>query len=66
MAKGPKDMNQIAFDAVARATGGPTSAELERARKGGEARAESLTAEQRAEIASNAAKVRWNKPAIQS
>jgi len=63
MAKGPKDMNQLAFDAVARATGGSTSADLERARKGAEARTESLSAEERSKIASDAAKVRWNKKA---
>ena len=62
MAKGPKDFSQTAFDLVARSTGTPTTDELakiERAAKGGKARAESLSDEQRSEIAKAAAVKRW-------
>jgi len=60
MAKGPKDTNQLAFDAVARLTGGSTSQNIDRAQKGGEARAEALTPERRSEIAKAAAAKRWS------
>jgi hypothetical protein len=59
MAKGPKDLNQTAFDLVARSTGNPTSDEIERAAKGGKARKEALTPERRSEIAKAAAAKRW-------
>jgi|GEM_PF-5090947 len=55
MSKGPKDLNQTAFDLVARATGGSTSEKVTRAREGGKARKEALTTEQRSEIAKKAA-----------
>ncbi len=63
MAKGPKDTNQMAFDAVGRLTGGSTSSNQERAKKGGEARSAALTPEQRSEIARKAAETRWHKKA---
>ncbi len=62
MAKGPKDFSQSAFDLVARSTGTPTTddlAKIERASKGGKARSESLSEEQRSEIARLAATKRW-------
>lgn len=61
MSKGPQDFNQTAFDLVARATGTATSAEVDRAKKGGEARKEKLTHEQRSTIAKKAAAARWGK-----
>jgi len=61
MAKGPKDFSQTAFDVVARSTGGPTTDELENARKGATARKESLSPERRSEIAKKAAAARWGK-----
>lgn len=61
VAKGPKDLNQTAFDIVARATGGSTSESLIRAKKGGEVRSEKLTPEQRSAIAKKAAAARWGK-----
>ncbi len=60
MAKGPKDLNQAAFDIVAQSTGQPTSDKLDRAKKGGQARSEKLTPEQRSEIARAAAEKRWH------
>ena len=65
MAKGPKDFNQTAFDLVARATGGAASSEVQRAKKGGEARKASLTPEQRSEIAKKAAAARWGKTQLE-
>lgn len=71
-----KDFTQIAFDVVRKATGeiehtltpeqplkNKAAVELGRlgGRKGGKARAENLTPEQRSEIAKKAARVRWKK-----
>jgi hypothetical protein len=62
MAKGPRDLNQTAFDIVARATGSDaSSSKVDRASKGGAARKSSLTPEQRSEIAKKAAAARWGK-----
>jgi hypothetical protein len=66
MAKGPKDINQTAFDAVARLTGTSESFEVERAKKGAAARTEALSPERRTEIARAAAAKRWDKPATAS
>ena len=60
MAKGPRDINQTAFDIVARSTGGSESKDLQRASEGGKARKEALTPERRSEIAKAAAAKRWN------
>ncbi|MDP8989581.1 MAG: hypothetical protein M3N41_05800 [Acidobacteriota bacterium] len=69
--QGPKDANQIAFAVVQQATGevpkqkatDPTAVTIGRAGglKGGKARAESLTAAKRKEIAKKAATERWSK-----
>jgi hypothetical protein len=73
--KTPKDLNQLAAFIVEQATSDPkpdlsdepqknqAAVELGRlgGRKGGKARAEKLTPEQRKEIAQKAAKARWNK-----
>ncbi len=67
--KGPNDFSQTAFDIVARSTGTPTTDDLaksQRAAKGGKPRAESLTDEQRAEVAAKAAAARWTKPVTQT
>ena len=61
MAKGPKDINQMGFDLVAKVTGTPTLAEIDRGRKGGEVRANNLTSEEKSEIAKKAAEARWSK-----
>jgi hypothetical protein len=67
--KRPRDPNQLAKLVVDIATGDEASPEasptIERAKKagqkGGPARANALTPEQRSEIAAIAAQVRWNK-----
>lgn len=66
-----RDLNQMAFFIVGRATGEIPKPEpknghtVERARKGGlvggRARAEKLTASERVKIAKKAAKKRWSK-----
>jgi hypothetical protein len=72
--QGPKDANQIAFMVVQQATGeipkeGPKGPQKNQAAvtlgrlgglKGGRARADKLTAQQRLEIAKKAAKTRWS------
>lgn len=73
--KRPKDINQRAKLIMDIATGeaadnNPDAGKNPHAmalgklggKKGGKARAEKLTAEQRSEIAKKAAKTRWNKP----
>jgi hypothetical protein len=75
-AKRPRDLNELAKALVAEATGEtppeePTpeknqaAVELGRlgGKKGGKARAEKLTPEQRSEIARKAARARWSKDA---
>lgn len=71
----PRDTNQLAKALVDQATDpddqgddpyegkNPAAVELGRlgGKKGGKARAEKLTAEERSEIARKAAKARWNK-----
>jgi hypothetical protein len=71
--QGPKDINQIAFDVVQKATGAkpkveppdssknPAAVSLGRlgGLKGGRARAEKLSPEKRKEIAKKAADKRW-------
>jgi hypothetical protein len=69
--KPPRDENEAAFDAVARLTGqhAPSDDELRSqaaailgsmgGKKGGPARAKSLTKARRSEIAKKAAKARW-------
>jgi hypothetical protein len=69
-----RDANQIAFDIVQQATGqaappaepdkNPAAVALGRlgGLKGGKARAKSLTAKQRKDIAKRAAAKRWGKP----
>lgn len=70
--KRPRDVNQLAKSIVDVATGNaltidegkdPAAVSLGRrgGQKGGRARAERLTAEQRAEIARSAAAARWRK-----
>jgi len=73
--QGPKDLNVIAFDIVQKATGqkpkeqppdpnkNPAAVTLGRlgGLKGGKARANKLTPEQRKEIARKAAQKRWGK-----
>lgn len=72
--KGRKDLNQLAASIVAQATGeeeeqpkqpekNPAAVALGRlgGLKGGEARKNALTPEQRSEIAKKAASVRWKK-----
>jgi hypothetical protein len=71
--QGPKDFNQIAFSVVQQATGQAEKVKppeknvhavtLGRAGglKGGKARADKLTPEQRKEISSKAAAARWKK-----
>lgn len=73
MKKRPRDPNQLAKSIIGIATGEipdrePTSEEkgkdpaaMALGRKGGEARAKSISADRRAEIASKAAKARWVK-----
>ena len=70
--KKPRDLNRLASAIVQEATGeapeespsekNPHAVALGRlgGQKGGKARAEKLTAEQRREIARNAAKARWS------
>jgi hypothetical protein len=71
--KGPRDLNQLAAAVVAEATGekpkvdpdegkDPAAVSLGRrgGLKGGKARAEKLTPEQRSEIAKRAAQARWH------
>ena len=70
----PRDVNQLAFAIVAEATGtaAPPKPEREKnpaavalgalgASKGGKARAQKLTAEQRRAVAKKAAAARWKK-----
>lgn len=71
--QGPKDFAETAFDVFKRATGEPKSnpettknpAAVELGRlgglKGGRARADKLTPEQRSEIAKRAAQARWKR-----
>lgn len=63
--KPPKDINEIAADIVAKATGEKNPAAVALGRlgglKGGKARAEALSDEERSEIARKAAKARWEK-----
>jgi hypothetical protein len=74
MPKRPRDPNSLAARIVGEATGrveptdpyegkDPAAVELGRrgGKKGGKARAEKLTAEQRSAIARRAAEARWNK-----
>lgn len=61
MSKGPKDINQTAFDVVAEATGGSTSKNVQRAKQGGTKRANALSDEERSAIAKKAAQARWAK-----
>lgn len=61
-----KDINTIAADIVAMATGTKekpqkNAAAQELGKKGGKARAEKLSKEERSKIASDAAKARWKK-----
>ena len=72
--KRPRDLNQLAQRLVQEATGDvppgpettkdPAAVALGRrgGLKGGKARAERMTPEQRAEAASKAARARWSKP----
>jgi autonomous glycyl radical cofactor GrcA len=65
--KSPKDVNVLATSIVEEATNepvkNPAAVALGRlgGRKGGKARAEKLTPEQRKEIAKKAAQARWSK-----
>jgi hypothetical protein len=71
--RGPEDVNEIAFRVVRETTNeteepktpqkNPAAVELGRkgGLKGGKARAKSLTASQRSEIAKKAAAIRWQK-----
>jgi hypothetical protein len=63
MQRDRRDFAQIAFDAVAQATGTTTTTDAKRAAKGGAGRAAKLTPEQRSEIAKKAAAARWAKKA---
>lgn len=65
-----KDFTQVAFAVVQQATGevepepelaGKKADSSKGGKKGGKARAEALTPEERSEIAKNAAKTRWSK-----
>lgn len=58
-----KDINQTALDIVQQATKDPAAVSLGRrgGLKGGKARAASMTATRRAEIAKMGAKARWGK-----
>jgi len=67
-----KDFSQVAFDVVQQATGEKAKPQEPTARqeagrkggvKGGAARADALSKEKRSEIASNAAKSRWDQKA---
>lgn len=65
-----RDLNQIAFDVVQQATGevvkpvesGKAQAGRKGGLKGGDARAATLSPEQRSVIAKKAAAARWRKP----
>ncbi len=64
--KRPRDANQLAFEVVGIATGEIEEKEkpegqVKGGKKGGKRRAESLTPEQRSEIARTAAEARWKK-----
>jgi general stress protein YciG len=69
MVKRPRDPNQLAKSIIGIATGEiedrepapKNEAAAELGRKGGKARAKSMSAEKRAEIAKRAAKSRWGK-----
>ena len=63
MQRDRRDFAQIAFDAVAQATGMTTTTDAKRAAKGGAARKAALTPEQRSEVAKKAAAARWAKKA---
>jgi hypothetical protein len=65
-----KDFTQVAFNIVQQATGevdptpeltGKKAYSSKGGKKGGKARAEALTPEERSEIAKKAAEARWNK-----
>lgn len=65
-----RDFSQIAFDIVQQATGeaekpapltGKKADSSKGGKKGGKARADKLTPEERSEIAKKAAEARWNK-----
>jgi hypothetical protein len=66
-----KDFTQVAFNIVQQATGeieptpeltGKKADSSKGGKKGGKARADKLTPEQRSDIAKKAATVRWKKP----
>jgi hypothetical protein len=65
-----RDFTQVAFAVVREATGEAPSTKLtgkkadssKGGKRGGKARAEKLTPEERSEIAKKAAQSRWNKP----
>ena len=72
--QGPEDLNETAFRVVAEVTGDPGTGQPEPAKnpaavalgrlgglKGGRARAARMTAEERSEVARQAAAARWNK-----
>jgi len=73
MKKRPRDPNQLAKSIVGIATGeiadrapmpeeqGKNAAAVEMGRKGGKARAVSISSKKRTEIAKRAASARWNK-----
>jgi hypothetical protein len=72
--QGPEDINEIAFRVLSEATDEPKEAPPEKdpaavalgrkgGLKGGKARAESLTAEERSRIAKKAAQARWHRSA---
>lgn len=70
MTKRPRDPNQLAKSIIGIATGevedretpAKDSAAAELGRKGGKARAESMTPQKRSEIAKRAAQKRWKSP----
>lgn len=71
MKKRPRDPNQLAKSIIGIATGqiedrepdsGKDPAAVALGRKGGKARAESLSAKERSEIAKRAARKRWRQP----
>jgi hypothetical protein len=62
--RGPEDVNEIAFRVASQTTGAKTPPKIARAKKGGVARAKSLTPEKRSEIAQKGAKKRWAKMSL--
>ncbi len=65
--QGPPDVNELAYRVVAAVTSEepeevPDARQVESGRKGGEARAKSLTPEQRSDIARKGAAARWQQP----